>query len=56
MSFHQRVGSGEEDFDGRLVRVVEFLPDVAGERAEPNFFFKIHFVELTLFVFGGEAA
>ena len=56
MSFHQCVGSGEEDFNGCLVRVVEFLPDVAGERAEPNILFKIHFVKLSFCVFGGEAA
>jgi len=56
MSFHQCVGSGEEDFNGRLVRVVEFLPDVARERVEPNFFFKVHFVELPFCISGGEAA
>jgi len=56
MSFHQCVGSGEEDFNGRLVRVMELLPDVAGERAEPNFFLKVHFVELSFCIFGGEAA
>lgn len=56
MCFHQCNGSGDEYFNGCHARVVELLPAVAGESAEPNLFFKIHLVELTLCIFGGEVA